>query len=92
MAPVATPVQNPVQQTIKEITKPQEDLVQLPKKQLDRIWRGDTQGVIHMPGIPDFQGDKYAERQWIKEHMVLCFSCSFLHLSLSTGCWFPLLG
>ncbi|GJJ08672.1 hypothetical protein Clacol_002891 [Clathrus columnatus] len=40
---------------------------------ISRVWRGDKAGKITLQGRPDFQGDKHAERQWIKEHMAAAF-------------------
>ncbi|KIJ51035.1 hypothetical protein M422DRAFT_158820, partial [Sphaerobolus stellatus SS14] len=38
------------------------------------LWRGDKEGKLRYDGArPDFKGDKYAERQWIKEHMAAAF-------------------
>jgi len=40
------------------------------KKVMDVAWRGNKAGTVIFRGKPDFKGDKYAERQWIKEHLV----------------------
>lgn len=37
-----------------------------------RVWRGDREGKIKMPGVPTFD-DKYEERKWVKQHMAGCF-------------------
>lgn len=68
MAPVATPVQTPHTEEIKKVPQ---TTAHLPNSPFERVWRGNKQGTLRLPTIPDFQGDKYAERQWIKEHMVL---------------------
>ena len=36
------------------------------KTPLERTWRGNKAGTIRYQGYPDFKGDKYAERQWVK--------------------------
>ncbi|KAF5355480.1 hypothetical protein D9758_006334 [Tetrapyrgos nigripes] len=43
-----------------------------PVKPLDRTWRGDKAGKVVTTGIPKFES-KYAEREWIKEHMAAVF-------------------
>lgn len=37
-----------------------------------RVWRGDRDGKIKMPGVPTFE-DKHEERTWVKQHMAACF-------------------
>jgi hypothetical protein len=37
-----------------------------------RVWRGNRDGTIKMPGVPTFD-DKYEERTWLKQHMAGCF-------------------
>jgi len=37
-----------------------------------RVWRGNREGTIKMPGVPTFD-DKHEERKWLKEHMAGCF-------------------
>ena len=37
-----------------------------------RVWRGNREGTIKMPGVPTFE-DKYEERTWVKEHMAGAF-------------------
>ena len=37
-----------------------------------RVWRGNREGTIKMPGVPKFD-DKYEERTWLKQHMAACF-------------------
>ncbi|KAF8518472.1 class II aldolase/adducin N-terminal [Gautieria morchelliformis] len=74
MAPVATPVQTPAQQAIPEdLKKSRQSTANLSKTALDRVWRGNKEGTVRLHGRPDFKGDKYAERQWIKEHMAAAF-------------------
>lgn len=69
MAPIATSV--PEQTSPEDLKqKVHQSLANLPKTALDRVWRGNREGTVRLHGRPDFQGDKYAERQWIKEHMV----------------------
>ena len=57
MSPTEQPLKIAVR-SIDEHTKP-----------FDRIWRGDKSGTITYYGRPHFE-DKYAERQWIKGHLV----------------------
>ena len=65
MAPVATPQD----QVHTELKKPHQTTANLSSRPLERLWRGNKAGTVRM-SCPDFKGDKYAERQWIKEHMV----------------------
>lgn len=70
MTPVAVPsttsatVQSPPSEALKKSQG------NTPVPPIDRIWRGDRAGKVTLAGRPNFHGDKYAERQWIKEHMV----------------------
>ncbi|KAF8507569.1 class II aldolase/adducin N-terminal [Hysterangium stoloniferum] len=70
MAPVAT---TQVVQTVESLKKPHQALENLPQNPLERVWRGNKSGTVRLDDIPDFKGDKYAERQWIKEHMAAAF-------------------
>ncbi|KAF5355481.1 hypothetical protein D9758_006335 [Tetrapyrgos nigripes] len=66
MSPTATATNNGVENqpaVPKQVTS---------VKPLDRIWRGDKAGKVVTTGIPKFQS-KYAEREWIKEHMAAVF-------------------
>jgi hypothetical protein len=38
----------------------------------ERVWRGNREGTIRMPGVPTFT-DKHEERRWVKEHMAAGF-------------------
>ncbi|BGP45128.1 hypothetical protein JCM10450v2_000945 [Rhodotorula kratochvilovae] len=68
MAPVALdpePVATPAQ-TFKQ------DLSNLPKNPLERTYRGNKAGTIHMEGIPQFD-DPYKKREWVKEQLAVGF-------------------
>lgn len=57
-----------------------------------RLWRGDKAGTIQFESVrPDFKGDKLAERQWVKEHMVI-IQLSFPHVSYWAGWCIQVLG
>jgi hypothetical protein len=71
MAPIATTQVSP--QTTESFKKPHQALANLPQRPVERLWRGNKSGSVRLNGVPDFNGDKYAERQHIKEHMV-CLS------------------
>ncbi|CAD6579326.1 MAG: hypothetical protein CYPHOPRED_000852 [Cyphobasidiales sp. Tagirdzhanova-0007] len=43
------------------------------KNPLERTWRGNKKGTVRYQGYPDFKNDKYAERQWVKEHLAGAF-------------------
>ncbi|GAA5924332.1 uncharacterized protein JCM15063_005604 [Sporobolomyces koalae] len=61
--PVSQPVKNGKQQLDKLVEDP-----------LARTYRTDKEGKIKLgTRYPEFHGDKYAERQWIKEHMAGAF-------------------
>lgn len=36
------------------------------KTPLERTWRGDVDGRVRYEGYPKFNGDRLAERQWVK--------------------------
>ncbi|GAA5830590.1 hypothetical protein JCM11251_002524 [Rhodosporidiobolus azoricus] len=40
---------------------------------LARTWRGDKAGKVKLEVLPDFKGDMYAKRQWVKEHLAAAF-------------------
>ncbi|KAL8279549.1 hypothetical protein RQP46_008111 [Phenoliferia psychrophenolica] len=41
---------------------------------LDRTWRGNKAGTIKLSTkCPDFKGDLYAEREWVKAHLAAAF-------------------
>jgi len=73
MAPVATSAQTPTIPRAEDLKKPHQTTVNLSSTPFERVWRGNKAGTVRMPGRPDFKGDKYAERQWIKEHMAAAF-------------------
>ncbi|GAA5856398.1 hypothetical protein JCM8547_008726 [Rhodosporidiobolus lusitaniae] len=56
----------PVHVEIVEFKQTTEGLDENP---LNRIWRGDEEGKIKVEVVPNFKGDLYAQRQWVKEHM-----------------------
>lgn len=39
---------------------------ELAKNPLERTWRSNKEGTVRLQSIPDFKGDKYAEREWAK--------------------------
>ncbi|KAF8575494.1 aldolase [Ramaria rubella] len=73
MAPVATPTQIPEQVPVEDLKKVHQTTANLPKSPFERVWRGNKSGSVRLANRPDFKGDKYAERQWIKEHMAAAF-------------------
>jgi hypothetical protein len=44
----------------------QQQVENLEENPLERTWRGDKEGKIRLQGVPDFKGDKYTEREWVK--------------------------
>lgn len=56
-------------QTKSTASTHKKDLAENP---FQRVWRGDRQGSIKMPGVPTFE-DTYEERRWVKQHMAGCF-------------------
>ncbi|GAA5820314.1 hypothetical protein JCM3770_004043 [Rhodotorula araucariae] len=68
MAPVAldsTPAAGPVQPF-------KQNLSNLPENPLERTYRGNKQGTIHMEGIPQFD-NPYQKREWVKEQLAIGF-------------------
>ncbi|THH04721.1 hypothetical protein EW145_g5309 [Phellinidium pouzarii] len=45
----------------------------LAKNPLERTWRGNKEGTVRLQSVPDFAGDKFAERKWVKEHLAAAF-------------------
>ncbi|GAA5830632.1 hypothetical protein JCM11251_002540 [Rhodosporidiobolus azoricus] len=50
-----------------------QSLNELSSNPIDRVWRGNKEGTINLPLVPDFKGDLYAKRQWLKEHLAGAF-------------------
>ncbi|PAV19523.1 hypothetical protein PNOK_0445700 [Pyrrhoderma noxium] len=46
---------------------------ELAKNPLERTWRSNKEGTVRLQSIPDFKGDKYAEREWAKAHLAAAF-------------------
>ena len=38
----------------------------LAKNPLERTWRSNKEGTVRLQSVPNFKGDKYAEREWVK--------------------------
>lgn len=38
----------------------------LAQNPLERTWRSNKEGTVRVQSVPDFKGDKYAEREWVK--------------------------
>ena len=55
---------------VDSLKKSHQSTANLPKQPIERLWRGNKSGSVAFAGRPDFKGDKLAERQWIKEHLV----------------------
>ena len=45
---------------------PKQNVNELAKNPLERTWRSNKAGTVRLQTIPDFKGDKYAEREWAK--------------------------
>lgn len=58
-----------VQTTSTGASTHKQDLASNP---FQRVWRGNREGTIKMPGVPTFD-DKHEERTWVKQHMAGCF-------------------
>lgn len=56
MAPVAESANTTTTQNVDSLAK----------NPLERTWRGNKEGTVKLQFVPDFGGDKYAERQWVK--------------------------
>lgn len=72
MAPVALDTSAPVS------TPPpfKQDLSSLSKNPLQRTYRGNKEGTIHMEGIPQFD-DPYQKREWVKVRYLLSQVASY---------------
>ncbi|GAA6041704.1 hypothetical protein JCM8097_003091 [Rhodosporidiobolus ruineniae] len=69
-APAATQQQHP----LKAAAPPsKQNVAGLAENPLDRVWRGNKEGTVKLAGIPDFGGDLYAKRQYVKEHLAAAF-------------------
>ncbi|GAA5894953.1 uncharacterized protein JCM6883_002269 [Sporobolomyces salmoneus] len=72
MVPIAIVDNEPSLHSIK--AAPKQSLKNLDEDALSRTYRSNKEGTIRLSTrYPDFGGDKYAERQWIKEHMAGAF-------------------
>ncbi|GAA5849668.1 hypothetical protein JCM9279_001973 [Rhodotorula babjevae] len=49
-----------------------QDLSGLAKNPLERVYRGNKAGTVHMEGIPQFS-DPYKKREWVKEQLAIGF-------------------
>ncbi|GAA6041684.1 hypothetical protein JCM8097_003083 [Rhodosporidiobolus ruineniae] len=66
----AEPVKAPVKPAAPGFKQSTEGLDENP---LSRTWRGNKEGTLRLNTIPDFKGDLYAKRQWVKEHLAAAF-------------------
>ena len=64
------PSQRPAASSDSEFKQNVDDLVKNP---LERTWRSNKEGTVRLQSVPDFKGDKYAEREWVK---VSCYPVS----------------
>jgi len=46
------------------------------KSPLERTWRGNKAGTVKYEGYPDFKGDKFAEREYVKVSVGLLYLSS----------------
>ena len=54
----------------------------LAKNPLERTWRSNKEGTVRLQSVPDFKGDKYAEREWVKVCIRAHLSLTKSHLAL----------
>lgn len=54
------------------MTKSHQSIDNQPQSLTERVSRGDINKSVKLEGIPVF-GDKYKEREWVKEHMAAAF-------------------